>query len=85
MPARTKPRRYNADDYTHSVSKRWEDIEWKDGTTGPGLVCMNKCGPYDETVYKYLLDTRVKDFYVCVVCYRNLKRNEDWKCWGSGY
>lgn len=41
MPARTKPRRYNADDYTHSVSKREEDCEYSNGRIGPGLLCMH--------------------------------------------
>jgi hypothetical protein len=86
MPARTKPRKYQADDLTHTVSER----EYECWGLGKGdsyrLKCM-ECAKNSSfgNWYEYLYDTRAKDFYVCEGCYRKLFRNNDWKAWEVGY
>ena len=85
MPARTKPRKYHADDLTHTVSEREFECWGKGGEDYYQLKCM-ECDKTKSAVwYSFLFDTRAKDFFVCPMCYHKLVRDNDWKAWEVGY
>jgi len=85
MPARTKPRKYQAADLTHTVSKRQLESWGESGEETYRLKCM-ECDKHNFAVwYEWLYDTRAKDFYVCPNCYRRFVRDRDWKAWEVGY
>lgn len=79
MPARKSPRRYYADDLTHTVSER----DWGFDDHKPRL----KCPIHDGWAcwFPYLLDTRDPELFVCKPCYDQLVRRKDWKAWEVGY
>jgi len=85
MPARTKPRKYYADDLTHTVSERLYEDWGTENENSYRLKCMGNHKFMEGNYFKFLLDTRAKDFFVCQGCYYRLFKDNDWKAWEVGY
>ena len=85
MPARTKPRKYKADDLTHTVSERQFESWGESGEDTYRLKCMECVKTTSAVWVHFLFDTRAKNYYVCVNCYRRLTQDNDWKSWGVGF